>query len=122
MFPEFYHIQMGPWPFLVDARHLHYSFDNCEKISFGELIDVQVTSKKLILLTGHKLVAVVKIKSIDKINGAIDYAFFTAGFDESIKKVKETQDSFLVLFNGGQHSSIKKSKIVFNHRNNGKWW
>jgi len=122
LFPEFYHLQMGPWPFLVDARHLHYSFENCEKISFGDLTDVRIASKNLILLISQGLLTILKIESINKIDGAVGYAFFNVGFDDPIKSVKETKDSFLVLFDGGELSNIEKSKIVFNRRNNGKWW
>ena len=73
MFPKFYHIQMGPWPFLVDARHLHYMFDNCEKISFCNLDDIKLTSTKQILLIIQYLLTVLDIKSIDKNIGSVNF-------------------------------------------------
>jgi len=122
LFPNFKHIQLGPWPFLVDARHLHYESENCEKLSFDPPTDIQSTSSNQLLIICNNLLSILDIRSLDKGIGSIDYGFFTVEYEDIILNVEEKYDYYIIHLQNKRDTRLKKGKVKFNYCNNGKWW
>ena len=122
LFPNFKHLQPGPWPYLVDARHLHYDGENCEELSFDSPTDIQSTSSNQLLIIYNNLLSLLEIRELDKAIGSIDYGFFTVEYDDIISKVEEKGEYYAIHLRNNQEMSLKKSKVKFNYCNKGKWW
>lgn len=122
MFPKFIHMQIGTLPFLVDARHFNYTFDNCEKISFGNLTSIQLSGIKQLLQIYQNLLTIIDIQSIDKAKGSLEYGFFTVEYKDNVKAVNETKDQYLIEFMNGNKKTLDKKEIHFNYRKEEQWF
>lgn len=123
LFPNFIHMQLVSYNFLVDARSTDFNDDDCARIIFANPEHYCFNYQdNMIAFSYGNLLTIIHFSSIDKNKQIIDYGIFTIRADSNIDNIILEKSFLKCYLKNKTQISYSKKDLKFNYCNNGKWW